>query len=167
MPRPLRIAQFLSHSGINGVVTSVLPLLPELVGLGHAVMLVHRPGAWIADALAGSGVSLAASPLRSTREAIADLKTRLRDFGADVIHTHGGSAHKLGAILRMTTDMPVVATAHSRHIEFYWAFNNRIIAPSPATAARSTAMVPMRSSPCRTATSVRSSATCTPGSAHE
>jgi len=59
----------------------------------------------------------------------------IREFDAEVIHTHGSTAHKYGAIYRVIGNVPIVATAHSRNLQLHWAFNDHVIAPSNDTAA--------------------------------
>lgn len=51
----------------------------------------------------------------------------------DVIHTHMSSAHMFGVIMKRMTGVPVVATAHSRHIQPHWRLNDHVIANSAAT----------------------------------
>lgn len=51
----------------------------------------------------------------------------------DVLHTHMSSAHMYGILLKQMTGIPVVATAHSRHVQPYWRLNDHVIANSGAT----------------------------------
>jgi hypothetical protein len=47
--KPLRIALMVSGAGINGAIVHALLLTRYLGERGHHVLLLHRPGAWIAQ----------------------------------------------------------------------------------------------------------------------
>jgi glycosyltransferase involved in cell wall biosynthesis len=51
----------------------------------------------------------------------------------DLIHTHQSRAHFFGVLLRWMTKTPCVATAHARHVQPHWLFNDFVIANSEAT----------------------------------
>ncbi len=50
-----------------------------------------------------------------------------------MIHTHMSRAHFFGVMLRLASGLPCVATAHSRHVQLHWRFNDLVIAVSEAT----------------------------------
>ncbi len=51
----------------------------------------------------------------------------------DVIHTHMSRAHFFGVLLRRLSGVPVVATAHTTHLQLHWPFNDLVIANSAST----------------------------------
>lgn len=142
----MKIAEIISHRGLNGVVTHVQMLVDELAKRNHEVILVHRPDAWIAKQVDPARVRLMPTSLRRTVRELRRVGYALRDQGVDLIHTHGSSAHSYGMIFRLAGKVPIVATAHSRKIQLHWPFNNRVIAPSEDTAAfhRRVNLVPRR-----------------------
>ena len=132
--RPLRIAHVLSHTAINGVGTSLAVLMREQHAQGHTLMLVHRPNCWLADQLADLPIEFLQAPLHTRYRELHHVGDTIRSWRADVIHTHGSTAHKYGAIYRVAGKIPIVATAHACHFQLHWVFNNRVIAPSQITA---------------------------------
>lgn len=142
----MKIAEIISHRGLNGVVTHVQQLVDELVKRDHEIILVHRPDAWIAKQVDLARVRLMPTSLRRTARELRRVGYALRDQGVDLIHTHGSSAHSYGMIFRLAGKVPIVATAHNRRIQLHWPFNNRVIAPSEDTAAfhRRANLVPRR-----------------------
>lgn len=131
---PLRIAMMMSGTGVNGVAVHCLLLIPYLVARGHRVLLLHRPGAWIAQQPAIKGAEkFETSFSRSPGELIRVTK-RLNAFQPDVLHTHMSSAHTYGMLARILSRRPIVATAHSTSLQLHWWFNNIVIATSPGAA---------------------------------
>ena len=51
----------------------------------------------------------------------------------DLIHTHMTRGQNFGIGLKLITGTPVIATAHNRHLEFHWKFNDYVIANSKST----------------------------------
>lgn len=130
----LKIAHILSHTSINGVGTSLAVLMRELEARGHKLMLVHRPDCWLAEQMRDLPVEFHEAPLHTRYKELYDVGDTIRRWQADVIHTHGSTAHKYGAIYRVAGRIPVVATAHACHFQLHWIFNHRVIAPSQITA---------------------------------
>ena len=131
---PLRIAMMVSGPGINGAIVHTLLLTRFLGRRGHKVMLLHRPGAWIAQQPGLNEIELFATSFgRSPRELIRVTRA-LNRFAPDVVHTHMSSAHTYGMLTRIFSRRPVVATAHSQSIQLHWRFNNIVIAPSVGAA---------------------------------
>jgi glycosyltransferase involved in cell wall biosynthesis len=131
---PLRIAMMVSGPGINGAIVHTLLLTRFLARRGHKVLLLHRPGAWIAQQSGLNEVELFATSFgRAPRELIR-VTRRLNAFGADVVHTHMSSAHTYGMLTRILSRRPVVATAHSQSVQLHWMFNNIVIATSSGAA---------------------------------
>jgi hypothetical protein len=54
----MNIVQIVSGKGVNGAIRHCLDLTCELAERGHAVLLAHKPGAWIATAPLPAGVEL-------------------------------------------------------------------------------------------------------------
>jgi glycosyltransferase involved in cell wall biosynthesis len=124
----------MSGTGVNGVAVHCVMLIQFLLSRGHTVLLLHRPGAWIADRPGLAGAELfATSFARSPRELIR-VTRRLNAFHPDVLHTHMSSAHTYGMLARILSRRPIVATAHSTSLQLHWWFNNVVIATSPAAA---------------------------------
>jgi glycosyltransferase involved in cell wall biosynthesis len=124
----------LSHTSVNGVGTSLEVLLRQLHARGHELMLVHRPDAWLVDQIGDFPIERLESRLKTRYNELYRVGDAIRSWGADVIHTHGSTAHKYGAVYRVAGKIPIVATAHSCHFQLHWVFNNRVIAPSQITA---------------------------------
>jgi len=123
-----------SGPGINGAIVHTLLLTRFLSQRGHKVLLLHRPGAWIAQQSGLNEVELFATSFgRSPRELVR-VTRRINRFEADVVHTHMSSAHTYGMLTRIFSRRPVVATAHSQSIQVHWRFNNIVIAPSVGAA---------------------------------
>ena len=59
----------------------------------------------------------------------------IREQRFDVMHSHMSSAHFFGALMRLMTGTPVVATAHQCSLQLHWRLNDHVIANSAATAA--------------------------------
>lgn len=131
----MKIAEIISHRGLNGVATHVQLLVDELVKRHHEIILVHRPDAWIAQHVDPARVHLMPTSLRRSARELRRVGYALRDRGVEVIHTHGSSAHSYGMIFRLAGKVPIIATAHSRKLQLHWPFNNTVIAPSEDTAA--------------------------------
>lgn len=129
----LRIAQIVSGRVLNGAVGHCLMLCNQLSRRGHHVTLVHRAGLDIGDRL-DSAVQRTPASLRLTPGAILALGRGLRGGGVDVLHTHMSDGHTYGVLIRRLFGIPCVATAHSSHLQLHWLFNDRVIAPSTATA---------------------------------
>jgi glycosyltransferase involved in cell wall biosynthesis len=129
----MRIAQLVSARVVNGAARHCLALSAALAERGHQILLVHRPGLDV-GALPSGVEGLETDFSRRPRE-LSRVANRLAEFGADVLHTHMSSAHSLGAVIRVWRGAPLVATAHNRHFQLHWVFNDRVIAPSRSTAA--------------------------------
>jgi glycosyltransferase involved in cell wall biosynthesis len=130
----MRIAEFVSARVLNGAARNCLAIAEALAERGHEVQLFHRPEL---DLQIDHSRGIALSPTdfdRSPRELVGVARA-LGRFEADVVHTHMSSAHAYGAILRQFWRVPTVATAHARHFQLHWSFNDRVIAPSRSTAA--------------------------------
>jgi glycosyltransferase involved in cell wall biosynthesis len=129
----VRIAQLVSARVLNGAARHCLALSAALADRGHNVLLVQRPG--LEPRLEHPRVEVVTSQFHRSPMAVAALEQTLAGFGAEVLHTHMSSAHSYGALLRVWRGAPLVATAHARHFQLHWMFNDRVIAPSRSTAA--------------------------------
>jgi glycosyltransferase involved in cell wall biosynthesis len=128
----MRIAQLVSASVINGAARHCLELSAALAERGHKVLVVHRPQLLVR--IGHAGVTTLESDFARNPRALRRFAEDLALFGADVLHTHVSSAHSYGALLRIWRGAPVVATAHARHFQLHWPFNDSVIAPSRSTA---------------------------------
>jgi L-malate glycosyltransferase len=130
----MRIAEFASARVLNGAARNCLALSDALAERGHEVLLFHRPELEV-DHAAHPRLTFVATRFGRGPGELVELAGRLRAFQADVIHTHMSSAHSYGALLRTLWRVPTVATAHARHFQLHWTFNDKVIAPSRSTAA--------------------------------
>ena len=133
-PRPRRIAILMSGTGINGVAVHCVLLIRYLVSRGHRVLLLHRPGAWIADRPGLEGAEKFVTSFERSPGELIRTTRRLNQFAPDVLHTHMSSAHTYGMLARIMSRRPIVATAHSTSLQLHWWFNNVVVATSPAAA---------------------------------
>jgi len=130
----MNIMQIVSGPRVNGAVLHSLLLTRELARRGHQLTMVCRPGAWIGRQLADAPVEVIHSDLhRWPRDELRRIAELVRSREVDAIHTHQSRAHFFGILLRWLTGVPCVATAHSRHIQLHWMFNDRVVAVSEAT----------------------------------
>lgn len=130
----MHIMQVLSGMGVNGAVLQCLTLTRALAARGHDITLVCRPGAWCSTQPFDSRVRLV--PCNMRRWPLTDLRSMaklVRREKIDVIHTHQSRAHFFGVLLRWLSKAPCIATAHARHLQPYWRFNDFVIANSEAT----------------------------------
>jgi glycosyltransferase involved in cell wall biosynthesis len=124
----------ISGKGVNGAVIYCKLLADALADRGHEITLLTRSGSWIAEQQYAENVRVLSSPM--TRFPLTELhriNNLVRDDQIDLMHTHMTRAHSFGVLLRMLTGVPVVATAHSRHFEVHWRFNDFVIANSQST----------------------------------
>ena len=127
--------EIISGTRVNGAILHCLLLSRELARRGHRVTLVCLAKSWIAAQAAGvEGIEVVASDLhRWPTDELRRLAEVVRQRGIDVIHTHTSRANFFGILLRWFSGVPSVATAHSRHIQLHWMFNDRVIAVSEAS----------------------------------
>jgi glycosyltransferase involved in cell wall biosynthesis len=130
----VRIAEFASARVLNGAARNCLALSDALAERGHEVLVLHRPELEV-DRTAHPRLRFAATRFGRGPQELVELAKRLSNFQADVIHTHMSSAHSYGALLRAFWRVPTVATAHARHFQLHWPFNDKVIAPSASTAS--------------------------------
>jgi glycosyltransferase involved in cell wall biosynthesis len=130
----MNIMEIVSSTRINGAIVHCLLLSRELARRGHAVTLVCLPGAWIGSQAAGAGIEVVHSDLhRWPTDELRRIAQLARQRKIDVIHTHMSRSNFFGVLLRWFSGVPSVATAHARHIQLHWMFNDRVIAVSEAT----------------------------------
>lgn len=103
----------------GGLERVVAGLARETAARGHRVMLVAvlSPGAPVpawATALASAGVRVEARhlPNRAYLRERREVRALLRDFGADVVHTHGYRSDVLHLGVAHGLRRPIVSTAH-------------------------------------------------------
>jgi len=130
----MKIAMMSSGREINGVAIHVWLLTKYLLSRGHQVLLMHRPQAKIADLPGLAGAEFFETSFSRSPSELVRVTKRLNAFEPDVLHTHMSSAHTYGALTRILSRRPVVATAHAMSLQLHWYFNNRVIATSPAAA---------------------------------
>jgi glycosyltransferase involved in cell wall biosynthesis len=130
----MKIMQICSGGDVNGAIMHCAMLSRELVRAGHQLTLACRKHAWIGQHLAPIGVEVVESSLN--RWSLVELR-RLIQFArrrrVDVIHTHMSRANAIGVLMRLASGIPVVATAHNRHVQLHWPMNDFVIGSSTAT----------------------------------
>ncbi|MFN3152774.1 glycosyltransferase family 4 protein [Bremerella sp.] len=130
----MKIVQLISGIGVNGAVIQCLRLAEGLAKRGHDVTLVARENSWIHQQLAGTQVKFHPSELK--RWPFQDLKAIakwVQQERVDIVHTHNTSGQIFGALLKMFTKVPVVATAHHTKLHAYWMMKDFVIANSDHT----------------------------------
>jgi glycosyltransferase involved in cell wall biosynthesis len=130
----MRIMEIISCTQINGAARHCALLSRELARRGHEVTLLCPAGAWIAEQLAADPVPVMFSDLRrfppgELRRVAAEIHRRR----IEVVHTHMSRASFFGVLLRWFAGVPSIATAHARHLQPHWMFNDLVIAVSDAT----------------------------------
>jgi glycosyltransferase involved in cell wall biosynthesis len=130
----MRLALLISARGVNGVAVHCHLLVKYLLAQGHDVLLLHRPGAWIAIQAGLECVQRAETSFSRGPKELIRIGRLIEAFGAEVMHTHMSSAHTYGAAGRLFGRLPVVATAHVPHFQLHWALNHLVIATSQQVA---------------------------------
>ena len=126
--------QIVSGRGVNGAIIHCLLLARRIAARGHTITLVCRPDAWIGQQQL-DGIEVFTSTLK--RWPLAELRRVAQiahERQIDVVQTHMSSAHFFGVLLRWFGGLPCVATAHCDRFQLHWAWNDRVIAVSDATA---------------------------------
>jgi glycosyltransferase involved in cell wall biosynthesis len=129
----LHIMEIVSRRQVNGAILHCMLLSRELARRGHQVTLVCNSDSWISKEVAGEAIRVIHSDLQ--RWPLGELRriaAVVRRDAVDVIHTHNSRSNFFGVLLRRMTGVPSVATAHSRHFQLHWMFNDRVIAVSEA-----------------------------------
>ena len=126
--------EIVSCTQINGAARHCALLSRELARRGHEVTLLCPSGAWVAEQLAADPVQVMFSDLRrfppgELRRVAAEIRRRR----IEVVHTHMSRASFFGVLLRWFAGVPSIATAHARHFQPHWMFNDLVIAVSEAT----------------------------------
>ena len=117
---------------MNGAVRHCAALSRELAARGHQVLLLRRPALDLSD-LDLTGVEVQETSFLRWPGELSRVARLLKGWGAEVLHTHMSAAHAYGAVLRTFSRFPTVATAHKRHLQLHWVFNDFVIAPSRVT----------------------------------
>lgn len=129
----MRILQLNSGREVNGALVHTYLLVRALAEMGHEVSVLCRPGFWLWDRLDGLPVERIGSIMHRRWSELRRVAQIVRDRRIDVLHTHMSRAHMFGILLRMMTGVPCVATAHHRHFQLHWRWNDFVIANSDAT----------------------------------
>lgn len=129
----MRILQLNSGREVNGALVHTYLLVRQLVDLGHEVSVLCRPGFWLWDKLDGLPIERIGSLMNRRWSEIRRVANIVREREIDVLHTHMSRAHMFGILLKVLTGVPCVATAHHRHLQLHWRWNDFVIANSEAT----------------------------------
>lgn len=132
----MKICHMHSHMRHNGVGTSGAALIRQQAARGHEIVLVHRPGAWIADQTFPENVLIEPMDMGVRLLNYRDcrrMRRLLEGWGCDVLHTHGMGADRIGALAYYWWDVASVAHAHALHRHHHWRFHDAVIGPSQYT----------------------------------
>jgi glycosyltransferase involved in cell wall biosynthesis len=129
------IVQLVSANSLNGAIRHCYELTVELARHGQPVLLVHKPGAWIASNSFPSNVEFLETSFRRTPYELSRVARELRTRGVELIHSHLSSANFFGVLLARFFGFRSVATCHMTHFQPHWWWNDRVICPSQATAS--------------------------------
>jgi glycosyltransferase involved in cell wall biosynthesis len=130
----MRIAHIVAHASKNGVATSCHSLISAQLRRGHEIILVTPPGSWLGKQKFPPGLKLMESGLATKPREIARVGYQLRSWSPHAFHCHGSRANKYGMAFRLSGGVPIVSTAHSRHVQLPFVFFHQVIAPSIQTA---------------------------------
>ena len=130
----MKILQIISGRVINGALVYCKLLASQLQKQGHEVIVLTREDSWLRQELAGSHEILTSDMSRFPLTQIKRIAKLIDEQKIDLIHTHMSRGHSFGVMLKLFTNVPVVATAHSRSFQLHWCLNDRVIANSNATA---------------------------------
>jgi len=128
----LKILQIISGREINGALTYCKFLSEMLASRGHEVTILCRENGWL-ERVGVKGAKFINSDMVRKPADVGRIANWIRHEGIDVAHTHMSRAHAFGVILKMTSGLPVIATAHNRSFQVHWRMNNFVIANSQAT----------------------------------
>jgi glycosyltransferase involved in cell wall biosynthesis len=131
--RSLRILELNSGRDVNGAMVYTYLLVQQLVEMGHEVTVVCRHGHWLWDKLDGLRIERISSSMERRWSELRRVASIVRERRIDVVHTHMSRAHMFGILLKYLTGVPCVATAHNRHLQLHWRWNDFVIANSEAT----------------------------------
>lgn len=129
-----RVLMVTSGDGFNGAIKYAFELVVDLRRQGVEVLPVCIPNSWMSHQFEVAGIEYVASPL--SRYPLTELKrvaAIARERRISVVHTHNSRAHSFGVLLKLLHGLPVVATAHQRHLQLHWCFNDYVIANSDMT----------------------------------
>ena len=128
----MKILQVISGREINGALTYCKYLSEMLASRGHDVTILCREDGWLEET-GVAGARFINCEMNRKPSDIGRIGNWMRHQGIDVVHTHMSRAHAFGVLLRMTTGIPVIATAHNRSFQIHWRMNDFVIANSQAT----------------------------------
>ncbi|WP_148618763.1 glycosyltransferase family 4 protein [Mariniblastus fucicola] len=128
----MKILQVISGREINGALTYCKYLSEMLAARGHDVTILCRRNGWL-EQTGVKGVRFINCEMNRKPSDVGRIANWMRHEGIDVLHTHMSRAHAFGVLLKMTSGVPVIATAHNRSFQIHWRMNDFVIANSQAT----------------------------------
>jgi len=135
----MNILEIISGDKRNGAILHCLMVSRELARRGNRVTVACLPDSWIAGELAHDAGSpdqpevIHSDLHRWPPDELRRVAREVEQRGIEVIHTHTSRSNFFGVLLRYVAGIPSVATAHSRHIQLHWMFNDRVVAISEAS----------------------------------
>ena len=107
----MKVIHLISGGDSGGAKTHVLSLLQNLKETITVRMVCFRDGPFADEARAlGIPTDIMSGGVPAVRQQLLQL---IRQEGYQVIHCHGARANMMGALLRLSLDVPVVTTVHS------------------------------------------------------
>jgi len=129
----MRIMEIVSGPTVNGAITNCVEVTRALSEQGHEITLVCRPDSWISHELRDDVDVISSDLHRWPADELRRVGEIARQKKIEVLHTHMSRAHFFGVLLRRFTSIPCVATAHCRHIQLHWMFNDYVVAVCEST----------------------------------
>ncbi|MDG1807218.1 MAG: glycosyltransferase family 4 protein [Pirellulaceae bacterium] len=132
--KPLKILQLTSGLDVNGALVHCKLLSQQLARRGHQVTIACRQQSWLWSQFSELPVRVVTCQMnRWPLSDLTEFAEWMKREQFDVMHSHMSSAHMFGIIMKKMTGIPVVATAHCRHVQPWWRFNDTVIANSAST----------------------------------
>lgn len=129
----MKIAHLVGHGALNGVATSSRILIQAQLDAGHEIMLVHSLNSWIEHQPFTGPIQIMGSNFATTPSELRRVGYAIRDWGGEVVHTHGSRGNKFGLVFRCAAGTPIVMTAHARQYQLPWLFAHEVIGLSQWT----------------------------------
>jgi glycosyltransferase involved in cell wall biosynthesis len=116
----MRTLHLISSGGLFGAEQMVMNLARACKALGHDILVgvfrnAQNPHVEIAGVLRPEGIEVRLIPCRGRldRQAVESIRTAIREYRPDVVHTHGYKADIYGYAAARKMRSPIVATCHN------------------------------------------------------
>ena len=123
----MKVIHLISGGDSGGAKTHVFSLLQGLSHHIKADMVCFTEGPFAQQARA-LGIPTAVLPGRNIFSVLHQLRQLVREGDYDLIHCHGSRGNLMGALLHLTTGLPVVTTVHSDpELDYMGRFFGRLV----------------------------------------